>query len=194
VLHILFRIHVSILHQQISWVCECRPVYYYVFAVFTTLFFTVNYALCLNLTILCLNKHRFFKIRLYQSAHRWPRAIKFNSHHLVLWSFSGLSQWVYSIWFIMNSVLKLNTHFTMSYKCECRPVYYYVFAVFTTLFFTVNYALCLNLTILCLNKLSYDVHAVNNSIIHRWLFVCILVEYLRFQNHMQLKIFSRLFS
>ena len=31
----------------------------------------------------------------YQSEHRWPRAIKFNPHHLVLWSFLGLSQWVY---------------------------------------------------------------------------------------------------
>ena len=31
----------------------------------------------------------------YQSAHRWPRAIKFNPYHLVLWSFLGLSQWVY---------------------------------------------------------------------------------------------------
>ena len=31
----------------------------------------------------------------YQSAHRWPRAIKFNPHHLVLWSFLGLSQWIY---------------------------------------------------------------------------------------------------
>jgi hypothetical protein len=31
----------------------------------------------------------------YQSAHRWQRAIKFNPHHLVLWSFLGLSQWVY---------------------------------------------------------------------------------------------------
>jgi hypothetical protein len=38
-------------------------------------------------------------------------------------------------------------------------------------------------------SVSYDVHAVNNSIIHRWLFVCILVDYLRFQNHMHLKIF-----
>jgi hypothetical protein len=32
---------------------------------------------------------------LLQSSHRWPRAIKFNPHHLVLWSFLGLSQWVY---------------------------------------------------------------------------------------------------
>jgi hypothetical protein len=31
----------------------------------------------------------------YQSAHRLPRAIKFNPHHLVLWFFLGLSQWVY---------------------------------------------------------------------------------------------------
>jgi hypothetical protein len=31
----------------------------------------------------------------YQSAHRWPRAINFNPHHLVLWSFLGLPQWVY---------------------------------------------------------------------------------------------------
>ena len=31
----------------------------------------------------------------YQSAHRWPRAIKFNPHHLVLRSFLDLSQWVY---------------------------------------------------------------------------------------------------
>ena len=45
----------------------------------------------------------------YQSAHRWQRAIKFNPYHLVLWSFLGLSQWVYvrddmyniwiSVWF-----------------------------------------------------------------------------------------------
>ena len=32
-------------------------------------FFTVNYALRLNLTILRLNKHRFFKIRLYRKGH-----------------------------------------------------------------------------------------------------------------------------
>jgi hypothetical protein len=31
----------------------------------------------------------------YQSAHRSPRAIQFNPHHLVLWSFLCLSQWVY---------------------------------------------------------------------------------------------------
>jgi hypothetical protein len=31
----------------------------------------------------------------HQSAHRWPRVIKFNPHHLVLWLFLGLSQWVY---------------------------------------------------------------------------------------------------
>jgi hypothetical protein len=31
----------------------------------------------------------------YQLAHRRPRAIKFNPHHLILWSFLGLSQWVY---------------------------------------------------------------------------------------------------
>ena len=32
-------------------------------------FFTVNYTLRLNLTILRLNKHRFFKIRLYRKGH-----------------------------------------------------------------------------------------------------------------------------
>jgi hypothetical protein len=32
-------------------------------------FFTVNYALRLNLIILRLNKHRFFKIRLYRKGH-----------------------------------------------------------------------------------------------------------------------------
>ena len=32
-------------------------------------FFTVNYALRLNLTILRFNKHRFFKIRLYRKGH-----------------------------------------------------------------------------------------------------------------------------
>ena len=32
-------------------------------------FFTVNYALRLNLTILRLNKHRFFKIHLYRKGH-----------------------------------------------------------------------------------------------------------------------------
>ena len=31
----------------------------------------------------------------HQSAHRWPRAIKCNPHHLVLWPFLGLSQLVY---------------------------------------------------------------------------------------------------
>ena len=39
------------------------------------------------------------------------------------------------------------------------------------------------------SSVSCDVQAVNNSIIRRWLFLCILVEYLRFQNHMHLKIF-----
>lgn len=38
-------------------------------------------------------------------------------------------------------------------------------------------------------SVSCDVQAVNNSIIRRWLFLCILVDYLRFQNHMHLKIF-----
>ena len=35
------------------------------FSPYLLCFFTVNYALRLNLTILRLNKHRFFKIRLY---------------------------------------------------------------------------------------------------------------------------------
>ena len=32
-------------------------------------FFTVNYALRLNITILRFNQHRFFKIRLYRKGH-----------------------------------------------------------------------------------------------------------------------------
>jgi hypothetical protein len=43
-------------------------------------------------------------------------------------------------------------------------------------------------------SVSCDVQAVNNSIIRRWLFLCILVDYLRFQNHMHLKIFRVGFS
>jgi hypothetical protein len=40
------------------------------FSLYLLRFFTVNYALRLNLTILRLNKHRFFKIRLYRKGHR----------------------------------------------------------------------------------------------------------------------------
>jgi hypothetical protein len=39
------------------------------FSPYLLCFFTVNYALRLNLTILRLNKHRFFKIRLYRKGH-----------------------------------------------------------------------------------------------------------------------------
>ena len=61
----------------------------------------------------------------YQSAHRWPRAIKFNHHHLVLWSFLGISQWVY-VRDDMSKGLKIMSLGVINHGMSLSVLYHYI--------------------------------------------------------------------
>ena len=72
-------------------------------------------------------------------------------------------------------------------SCPQAPVIHGSYNVLHVLFRV--HASILQQQINSVGSVSCDVQAVNNSIIRWWLFLCILVDYLRFQNHMHLKIF-----
>jgi hypothetical protein len=64
----------------------------------------------------------------YQSAHRWPRTIRFNSHRLVLWSFLGLSQWVY-VRDDMSKGLKIMSLGVINHGVSLSVLYPYPFLI-----------------------------------------------------------------
>ena len=59
----------------------------------------------------------------YQSAYRWPRAIKFNPHQ---WSFLGLSQWVY-VRDDMSKGLKIMSLWVINHGMSLSVLYIYIY-------------------------------------------------------------------